>query len=537
MRDSPRGSNAGIETEGQRGRLRAVLAVLARHGFGAMAQRLGLAPAPQGAGRAGPEALVAALVELGPVAIKLGQLLATRSDLLAPEWIAALATLHDRAPALPFERVEPSLTRALGAPVEHAFATFSRDPIAAASIAQVHAATLHDGRPVVVKIRRPGIAAAIDADLALLRTLAQLAEARIPDLRRYQPEALLDHFASSLTRELDLGAEARAAADLAPFLAEMGVAVPAFEWEWSSRHANVQQRIDGIPATDPVAARAAGVDLGSAARRYARAVVRMILVHGRFHADPHAGNLFFRAPDGIAFIDFGAVEALGAARRDELVRLVLAVARNDSRAVAAQLLAWAGDPPADGAALAAAIDALIDANRARPLADIDLAALFGEIFALLRRFRLALPPDLALMLRTLLIAEGLVRGLDPSFDIAGEIGPVARELLLQRFDPRRMARSARAAAAALAGAGSAAPDFIGAVERVARAGRLPVSVDGGSFAELGAACGAAARGLARAVTGSAVLLAGTAAGLNGLPAGWVAAAAGLGLGLSALVRR
>jgi ubiquinone biosynthesis protein len=522
---------------GEAERLREILGVLARHGWRGIAARLGLDgdAGDDGATRR-PEALVAALRDLGPVAVKLGQILATRSDLLEPEMIAALATLQDRMPPLPYPLVAPVIEQALGAAPEALFAAFDPEPLAAASIAQVHAAALADGRRVVVKVRRPGTARTVETDIRLVRRLARLAAARSPEVRRLRPDELLRQFSDSLARELDLGAEARSAEEIGAFLAAMGVHTPAIAWELTGRLVNVQERIDGWPATDPQAAAAAGVDLGAAARLYARAVLRMILVNGHFHADPHPGNVFFLSEGRLAFIDFGAVGQLGAARRDELVRLLLAIAADDIAAVAGILLGWAGDEGQDRAALEQAIAALIAEFSGLPLAEIELARIFDRIFAMLRRFRLVLPSDLALMLRTLLTAEGFVRRLDPAFDIASQFRPILSELAADRADPRRLMAAARRLLVAAARASGAAPALIAHAERVARSGRIPVTTDPRSFAGMEGTIDRAGRSLSRAILGGALLIAAAVLAPFAPAAGIAAAAAGVVLGLVALRR-
>ncbi|HVM23019.1 MAG TPA: AarF/UbiB family protein, partial [Sphingomicrobium sp.] len=238
-----------------------------------------------------PEAVVAVLRDIGPVGVKFGQILAMRSDLLGPEWIAALSTLQDRVPPLPFEEIEPVIRETIGGPIEQVFASFDREALAAASIAQVHAATLLDGRSVIVKVRRPGIERIVDADLRLLRRLARAAERRIPEVARLKPDELLRYFAESLDREMDLSAEARSSDSIGVFLAPLGVRTAWFEWEITGRRVNVQERLTGIAASDLDAARAAGLDLQAIARSYAQAMLRMIIFNGQFHADPHPGNV------------------------------------------------------------------------------------------------------------------------------------------------------------------------------------------------------------------------------------------------------
>lgn len=454
-----------------------ILVLFGRHGLKGVSARLGLGPArDEPLDSARPEAVVALLTDIGPVAVKFGQILAMRSDLLAPEWIAALYKLQDRVPPLPFETTRPLIEDAIGGPIESFFSRFDEKAIAAGSIAQVHAATLLDGRDVIVKVRRPGIERIVDADLRILRRLARIAERRIPEIARLKPDELLRYFAESLDREMDLGAEARASNAIGAFLKDIGVRTARFDWELSGRRVNIQERLRGIPASDLEAARRSHLDLTALASTYAQAVLRMIVINGQFHADPHPGNVFFLDDGMLGLIDFGAVGTLLPKRREELVRLGLAIASQDTSGVVDILMLWAGDPDVDRFRLEEALAELIDRFSNVLLEQIDLSDIFQRVFALLREFHLTLPPDLALVLRTLLTAEGFVRRIDPQFDIARELAPLARALMRERTRPARLRTEAGKLLAALGKAALSTPSLIGQIEKVARTGLITVSI-------------------------------------------------------------
>lgn len=473
----------------ERDRFAQLVGLLGRHGMRGLAARLGLQGArDEGLETARPDAVVAVLREIGPVGVKFGQILAMRSDLLGPEWIQALSTLQDRVPALPFEQIEPVVREAVGGELDDYFVSFDREPLAAASIAQVHAATLRDGRQVIVKVRRPGIEQVVDADLRLLRRFARAAERRIPEVARLKPDELLRYFAESLDREMDLSAEGRSSDAIGEFLTPLGVRTAGFEWDITGRRVNVQERLIGVPATDLDAARAAGLDLQTIARVYAQAVLRMIIFNGQFHADPHPGNVILLEAGSFGFIDFGAVGTLLPRRRDELVGLALAIAADDVAGIADILMLWAGDPEVDRPRLELALSELVDGFKNVVLEQIDLSKTFEQVFALLRDFHLALPPDLALVLRTLLTAEGFVRRIDPAFDITSELAPIARELIAERTSLVRLRKEARKLAAAVGRTALSTPEILGQLEKVARAGAIPISIsakDLRSLAQLG----------------------------------------------------
>lgn len=460
-----------------RERLAQILALFGRHGLKGLAGQLGLGPAhadPQK--NASPQAVVALLRDLGPVAVKFGQLLSMRSDFLEPRWTAALSTLQDRLPPVPFDTLRPIVEEALGTPLDRVFSSFEEGALAAASIAQVHAGTLKDGREVIIKIRRPGIERQVDADMRILRRLARLAQRKVPSVARLRPEELLRHLGENLAREMDLGAEARSSESVGAFLATLGVATAGFEWELTGRRVNIQERLRGVPASDLDAATRHGVPLVAMARSYAQAVLRMIVIHGEFHADPHPGNVYFLDDGRLAFIDFGSVGRVRPQRREELVRLGLSVAAGDTAAAVDVLMTWAGDPSVDVRELEADITEIIGRLRDVPLGDVDLAEIIPLVFRLLRQHELALPPDLVLVLRTLLTAESFVRRIDPSFHIASELAPLAAELMHQRASPARLKAEAVRLLSSMGRVALLTPGLVGQLERFARTGTVPVSV-------------------------------------------------------------
>ena len=453
----------------ERERFAQILVLFGRHGLKGLAARLGLGVGgDEPLEDTRPEAIVALLRDIGPVAVKFGQILAMRSDLLEPAWVDALSKLQDRVPPLPFAAVQPLIEEAIGGPIETSFSHFDTEALAAGSIAQAHAATLLDGRDVIVKIRRPGIERIVDADLRLLRRLARVAERRIPEIARLKPDELLRHFAESLAREMDLSAEARASDAIGEYLKDFGVRTARFDWELSGRRVNIQERLRGFPASDLEAARRSDLDLAALASTYAQAILRMIIINGHFHADPHPGNVFFLEDGTLGLIDFGAV---GTLLRDTLDDL-----QKDLGGVVDILMLWAGDPDVDRVRLEEAMAELIDRFSNVLLDQIDLADIFQMVFAILRDFHLALPPDLALVLRTLLTAEGFVRRIDPAFDIARELAPIAKEMMRERASPARLRGEAGKLLAALGRAVLSTPNLVGQIEKVARTGSITVSI-------------------------------------------------------------
>lgn len=475
------------------GRVQALAAILIHYGFGDVVRRLGLTRALARAGKVLPldhlEALVAlpapvrvrrAMEEMGPSFVKLGQILATRVDLFPPEWIAEFSRLHNAVPPVPFDAIRLEMTEALGTPPESAFLWFDPEPLAAASIAQVHRARLQDGREVVAKIRRPGIRPMIEADLRLLQYAAKRIETRFPDLRRFHPVGVVRQFKSSLMGELDLAAECRNAERIAAgFAGDARIVVPGVHWSYTSERMNVQDFVDGIPIADLVALDAAGVDRRQVARTGAQAVLKMMLEDGFFHADPHPGNVFVLPGERIAMIDFGMVGRLSNARRAEVVSLLFGLVERDAGRVVEVLLDWTDQPGVDEAQLTSDIDAFVDRYHGVPLGRLDLAGMLLEVTALLRSHQLALPADLALLIKVCLTLEGLGRSLDPDFEMARQAQPFLRRAMVAQSAPRAVARRGVRAVADTVGLLAALPHDLRRLLRGMRGGgaRLHIEVD------------------------------------------------------------
>ena len=478
------------------GRLVDIVGVLTRHGLGDLVQRLGWTEALEKAGHhmrlertaelarlPRPVQLRMALEELGPTFVKLGQILAGRADLIGTEYIAELEHLHSRVPALPLDALREQLREDLGGEPETVFAHFEPEPLAAASIAQVHRARLHDGTEVVVKVRRPGIGEVIEADLRLLERLAGIAESRLPALAPYRPRGLVHEFGRSLRRELDLAAECRNAERIAGNLKPLDfVAIPAVVWDFTKERINVQHFIDGVPGDALARLDAEGFDRRLLARRGAQAVMKMIVEDGFFHADPHPGNVFYLSSNRIAFIDFGMVGRLSQRRREELLQLLLGLVQRQPRQVADVLLDWA---EAQGGGLAGAhlgqleaeIEGFVDQYHGTPLAQLNLGQMLADVTAILREHHLALPSDLALLIKAFISLEGMGRALDPEFHMATEALPLLRQVVRARYQPRALALRGWASLQRVLQMAEQLPHDVSHLLRSARRGQLNVAID------------------------------------------------------------
>jgi ubiquinone biosynthesis protein len=474
------------------GRLQEIVAVLVRHGLGDSVRRMGWADALEKAGRlvkwdsaaelarlSPPLQVRRALEELGPTFVKLGQILAGRADLFGPEWIAEFEKLHSRVPAVPFESLRTQLVDDLDGEPAQVFAWFDEKPLAAASIAQVHRARLHDGSEVVVKIRRPGIRPVIEADLRLLERLAALAVRQWPELQPYRPVALVQEFGHSLHRELDLAHECRQAERMAAnFSGQPDIVFPKVHWQWTRERVNVQQFIDGIPGDQLDRVELAGLDRKLLARRGAQAVMKMVVEDGLFHADPHPGNVFYLPGNRLAFIDFGMVGRLSVQRRDELLKLMLGLVQRDARSVADVLVDWTdGTAPTHEALLGADVDAFVDTYHGVPLAQLSLAAMLADVTTLLRKHQLQLPSDLALLIKAFVSVEGMGRHLDPDFHMAAEALPMLKRALHARYRPKSIALRGWRSLGRMADVFAAVPDDLSRLLRSVRHGGVQVHVE------------------------------------------------------------
>lgn len=472
-------------------RLHEIASVLIRYGWGDIVRLLGVSHLLERAGRLLhwktsteitqldlPVRIRLALTELGPSFVKLGQILATRVDVFPAAWIDEFEKLHSHVPPVPFEQLRPELERIWGASVDEVFAEFDREPFAAASIAQVHRARLRSGEAVVVKIRRPDIQGKIDADLRVLTHLARLLEMEMPDMRRYRIVQIVGQLQRSLLRELDLVKEARNIETFAQnFEHDDTVHIPKVYWAYCAEMVNVQEELIGIPGSQIARAKAEGYDLVLLAGRGSDAVLKMILLDGYFHADPHPGNVVYMPGNRVGLLDFGMVGRVTDSRRDQLIDFLQALIHNDETNMLNVLVAWAGDAEIDEENLAYDISELMFGYDKLSLKDIRIGALLSEITALMRDNHLAMPPDLTLLFKALITLEGLGHQLDPEFHMVDHLTPFVRRVMEARYSPSALADRARRGMKEMAEIVIGLPRDVARLFRNARRGRLRIDLD------------------------------------------------------------
>lgn len=488
-----------------RDRLGEILGIASRFGLGVVLARLGLERAAAGRESGDPPDLPRrtrlALEELGPTFVKLGQILAMRGDLLPPAWIAEFEQLHSRAPTLPFEELRRAVEEALGEPPESAFASFDTQPLAAASMAQVHRATLRDGRPVVLKIRRPGIRPRMEADLRLIAQLASVAEQASADVRRFAPAAMMRQLAAAVLEELDFTAEARNTDRMrADFARDPRVVVPTIHWEWTSETLLVMDYIEGVPPRDGETLRAAGMDPAAIAALGADIVLDMVLVNGRFHGDPHPGNLLCMPGNRIALLDLGMIGHVSPRRREEFIGFVQSFDKGDPAHLADVLAAWSGgEVPRER--VRAAADRLVARHGGGRLV---LSAMIADFLSLMRDEGVTMPPDLLLLFKALVTIDGVLSGIQPDFDLSAAVRRSSLRLATARLSPEHWMPLLQALAWELTRIGDDAPRLLRAAIRRLEAEPVPPPASPGQPP----ADSSGARWIAGAILVGAALIAG-----------------------------
>ncbi|WP_255992332.1 ubiquinone biosynthesis regulatory protein kinase UbiB [Chitinolyticbacter albus] len=360
-----------------------------------------------------------ALEALGPIFVKFGQVLSTRRDLLPPDIADELAQLQDQVPPFDGEIAVAVIEAALGAPVDTLYAEFERQPVASASIAQVHRARLPDGRKVAVKVLRPGILPVIESDLALMRVMAALVERLFVDGKRLRPREVVAEFDKYLHDELDLMIEAGNAAQLRRnFLGSDQLIVPEVFYDWTAREVLTLEWMDGIPVGRIAELRAAGMDLKKLSRYGVEIFFTQVFRHGFFHADMHPGNIFVAADNRYIALDFGIVGTLSDEDKQYLAINFLAFFNRDYRRVATAHIESGWVPKETRVEeLEAAVRTVCEPIFNKPISQISFGQVLLRLFETSRRFNVEIQPQLVLLQKTLLNIEGLGRQLDPDLDL------------------------------------------------------------------------------------------------------------------------
>ena len=392
-----------------------------------------------------------ALQELGPIFVKFGQILSTRRDLVPPDVADELSQLQDRVKPFDGETARIIVEQALGMPVTEAFESFDTTPLASASIAQVHAATLAGGREVVVKVLRPKIEKQIAADISLLNSVAALVDRAHPSADKIRPREIVAEIETTLAAELDLQREGGNASVMRRmWLDSDDLYVPEIIWSHTAERALTMERVRGIPSDDVAALDAAGIDRKALAAKGVRVFYTQVFRDNFFHADAHAGNIWVDSdparksnPRFIA-LDFGIMGQLSQEDQYYLAENFMAIFNKDYRRIA-ELHVEAGWMPATVRIdeLEAAARSVCEPYFTRPLSEISLAEVLVKLFRTAQKYELTLQPQLILLQKTLLNIEGVGRQLDPQLDIWAVAKPVLERILLERYSPQRAVQELR----------------------------------------------------------------------------------------------
>jgi ubiquinone biosynthesis protein len=386
-------------------------------------------------GRPG-ERLALALVELGPVAIKIGQLMSTRADIFGAAFAEDLSRLKDRLAPFPAEMARAQVEAALGAPLERQFSEFG-EAVAAASLAQAHEARLQDGRRVAVKVLRPNIAARVARDSGAVLLAARLVDRYVPAASRLEPVAFAETVIRATELELDLRLEAAGCDELGGVMAKDGyMSAPAVIWEGVGKQVLTLEWANGAPLSDPATLELPGLDRPMLAANLLRAFLSQALDHGVFHADLHEGNLFVAAPAQIVAVDYGIIGRLGPDERRYLAEILWGFLNRDYPRVA-EVHFRAGYVPAhhDRAAFAQALRAVGEPVFGRSASQVSMSRVLIQLFEITALFDMHLRPELVLLQKTMMTVEGVARRIDPECDIWSAAEPVFRRWITRELAP------------------------------------------------------------------------------------------------------
>jgi ubiquinone biosynthesis protein len=433
-------------------RIQEILAVFAKYGFRDIIDRL------PGARRIIPHKIQAkflkgstpdrvrlALEELGPTFIKFGQLFSVRADILPPNFIYELSKLQDEVAPLPFEAIKETVEKELKLPINALFSSFDREPVASASLAQVHRAITKQGDEVVVKVQRPNVKKIIDTDLSIMEIIAGWIEREISEAREYEPLSKVKELGKNLKSELNFTNEGKSADQFRiNFKDDKSILIPEVYWNLSTSKVLTLEYIDGMKITDPVIPEKTGISQKAIVQRGADFVFKQIFVHRFFHADPHPGNILVTTDGKILLLDFGLTGTLDDEMIDTLSQLAMAGFNKDvDNIIDVFIKLDVANEDMNTRKLKRDLKRFIDKYYGVSLARIEVRALIDDGFEISRKYRLKFPRDLLLLGKTLSTLEGITHQLDPEFDTVERLKPYVRKLAERKYNPREILRAAR----------------------------------------------------------------------------------------------
>lgn len=433
-------------------RLQQIIRVFARHGFADVLNRMNLEkyfPSKRltrhttgDPTQSTQERLKCCFEELGPTFVKLGQVLSSRSDLIPEEFTEEFTKLQDNVQPLPYETVKQVLESELGRKLTETFAHFSETPLAAASIGQVHEATLPTGEKVVVKIQRPGIDKIIATDVSLLAFLARLLERYIPESRIFRPTTIVDEFFKTLAQELDFIIEANNMSKIAEYMIAIPeIVIPKVYKNLSTSKVLTLEKFDGIRVNDLKALEAAGVDRKFVVKVGARAFFKSILIDGLFHGDLHGGNLFVLPGNRLGLIDFGIVGRLSQKSRDQLANMMMALVTEDYETLCYQYAELgAAGASVDLEGFQREIRHALSPYMGLSLKEINAGKILIETTKIAAHYNIQVPGDWMTVFKAIYTIEGMGRALDPDFDLIATSEELVKELIKNQYSVQRISK-------------------------------------------------------------------------------------------------
>ena len=516
-------------------RYQRILRVLFKYGFNDLVDRLHIdqylesglqminrKPREQIARLSRPERLRLVFEELGPTFIKLGQLLSTRPDLIPAEYLDELARLQDEVPPFSLAEVHAIFREELGRSPDEVFHYFDAEPLAAASIGQVHRARLDSGAEVVVKVQRPDIENVIAVDLEILAHLAGLMEQYLEEVQGHRPTAIVQEFARSLSREIDFAVELANVQRFArQFKNNAAIHVPLVYPELSTPRVLVMEYVLGIKASMAGQLREQGYDLPLIAERGATLVMEQIFVHGFFHADPHPGNLFILPDNVVCFIDFGQMGRLSRKDREDFTDLVLDLVAGDERTVVEGVLkvtVQLGE--VDRESLARDLGGLVDLYLYRPLGELEAGRILQDLLDLVTRHKLTFKPAFYQMMKALSTVEGVGLMLDPKLELIRLARPFMRRIRLERMRPARLAEEIARTGSGYLQLLRELPEELRTILRQLRGGRMRLEFEHRGLQALGAALDRVSNRIAFAIVLAALIVGSSLIVLSDIPPHW-----------------
>ncbi len=469
---------------------------LMRHGFGYMVEELGLnrmlaiplklARRDVHGIRTVGERIRLVLEELGPTFIKLGQLASTRSDLLPENVINELVKLQDQVPPFAAEEARQIIELELGLPIEQMLESFQENPVAAASIGQVHLGKLHTGELVAIKVQRPGVARIVQRDLEILQDLIGIAKRHMDWVSQYNISEIIDEFSKSMRAELDYNVEGRNMERLGQnFANNRRIHIPKTFWNYTSARVLTMEFVDGIHMGKPDEIVQQGLQLSDVAQRLVDSMLQQIFIDGFFHADPHPGNLLALRDGRVAYLDFGMMGRLNSDTKNGLAGFVIAMLRKNTDSMVRAILRLGFVPDdIDITSLRGELERLRDQYYDVPFSQIDLGQALNEMFSIIRTYQIDIPSDLALLGKALITLEGVIERLDPNLSILKMAEPFGRRLLGERYSPKRIRERITDGALQAIEVLTDLPRQTSELSRVIRSGKLKVEVNVPELGEL-----------------------------------------------------